>query len=70
MTGEGWAQKEGEPVVYTNPSDIVYFAPGEKHWHGAVPDSFMVHIAVNPAINSNGGTTWMAPVSDKEYADS
>jgi hypothetical protein len=64
------SQKEGEPVVYIHPGDIVYFAPGEKHWHGAAPDSFMVHIAVNPAINSDGGTNWMAPVSDEEYADS
>ncbi len=70
VTGEGRAQKEGEPVVYINPGDIVYFAPGEKHWHGAAPDSFMVHIAVNPAINSDGGTNWMEPVSDEEYADS
>jgi quercetin dioxygenase-like cupin family protein len=68
-SGEGRAQKEGEPVVYINPGDIVYFAPSEKHWHGA-PDSFMVHIAVNPAINSDGGTNWMAPVSDEDYADS
>ena len=48
-------------------SDVVYFAPGEKHWHGAGPVTFMVHVAVNPATASDGGTDWMDPVADEEY---
>jgi len=68
VTGEGLAQKEGEQVVEIGPGDVVYFAPAEKHWHGAAPDTFMVHIAINPATNSDGGTDWMEPVTDEQYA--
>ncbi len=68
VTGVGRAQKEGEPVVEIHPGDTVYFAPGEKHWHGAAPDTFMIHVAINPAANSDGGTNWMEPVTDEEYS--
>lgn len=68
VTGEGLAQKEGEQVVEIGPGDVVYFAPAERHWHGAAPDTFMVHIAINPATNSDGGTDWMEPVTDEQYA--
>ena len=67
VTGEGRAQREGEPAVDIGPGDVVYFAPGEKHWHGAGPQTFMVHVAINPAANSEGGTDWMEPVTDEEY---
>jgi len=67
VTGEGRAQREGEPVVEIGPGDVVYFAPGEKHWHGAAPQYFMVHVAVNPAASSGGGTEWLEPVTDEEY---
>src|ERR687890_592070 len=60
VTGKGRAQREGEPVVE--------IGPGEKHWHGAAPETFMVHIAVNPAASSDGGTDWMEPVTDEEYS--
>lgn len=46
---------------------VVYFAPEEKHWHGANPDSYTVHAAVNPAAYSNGGTDWLEPVTDGQY---
>lgn len=68
VTGTGRAQKEGEEVAEIGPGDVVYFAPGEKHWHGAGPDTFMVHLAVNPATASDGGTDWMEPVADEEYS--
>ncbi len=68
VTGEGRAQQEGEPVVEIGPGDVVYFAPGEKHWHGAGPDTFMIHMAINPANTTGGGTDWMEPVNDEEYA--
>jgi len=48
--------------------DTVYFAPEEKHWHGAAPDAYMVHLAINPANASDGGTAWQEPVTDEEYA--
>ena len=65
VTGEGRAQKEGGEVVASGTGDVVYFAPGEKHWHGAEPDTFMVHVAVNPAAASDGGTNWMEPDTDE-----
>ena len=67
VTGEGRAQREGEPAVEIGPGDVVYFAPGEKHWHGARPDTFMSHVAVNPASTTDGGTDWMEPVTEEEY---
>ncbi|HZB83090.1 MAG TPA: cupin domain-containing protein [Rubrobacteraceae bacterium] len=68
VTGSGRAQKEGEPVIEIHTGDVLYIAPGEKHWHGAGPETFMVHMAVNPATNSSGGADWMEPVTDEEYA--
>ena len=68
VTGTGRAQKEGESVVEIGAGDVVYFAPDEKHWHGAGPETYMVHIAITPAISSEGGTDWMEPVTDEEYS--
>src|SRR5581483_194548 len=42
--GVGWAQREGGPVEEIRPGDVVWFAPGEKHWHGATPNTGMTHI--------------------------
>ena len=67
VTGQGRAQREGEPTVDVGPGDVVYFAPGEKHWHGAGPDTFMSHVAINPAITTDGGTDWMESVAEEEY---
>ncbi|MDQ4106722.1 MAG: cupin domain-containing protein, partial [Actinomycetota bacterium] len=52
VTGMGRIQREGEGVLEIRAGDIVYIAPDEKHWHGAASDAFMVHIAVNPALNT------------------
>lgn len=68
LVGKCRAGTEGGPVVEIGPGDAVAFAPGEKHWHGAAPDSFMVHLAVNPAASSDGGTEWLEPVTDEEYS--
>ena len=68
VTGTGRAQKEGESVVEIGAGDVVYFAPDEKHWHGAGPETYMVHIAITPAISTEGGTDWMEPVTDEEYS--
>lgn len=67
LTGLGRIQKEGEGVLEIQPGDIVYIAPGEKHWHGAVPDTFMVHIAISPALETDGATEWLEPVTDENY---
>ena len=68
VTGAGRAGTEGGPVVGIEAGDVVFFAPGEKHWHGAGPDTFMVHIAITPALNTDGGTDWLEPVADEEYS--
>ena len=44
--GMGWAQREGEAVEEIRPGDVVWFAPGEKHWHGASPTTAMTHLAI------------------------
>ncbi len=64
--GSGRAQKEGEEIVRLAPGDVVWFAPGEKHWHGAAPDCAMTHIALQEALE---GTTadWLEPVTDAQY---
>lgn len=67
LTGVGRLQKEGERILEIQPGDIVYIAPGEKHWHGAAPDTSMVHIAINPALETDGATEWLESVTDEDY---
>ncbi|ASR36906.1 cupin [Prauserella marina] len=62
LAGRGLVQSEGGPVVILRAGDTVWVPPGERHWHGAAPDSFMVHTAI-----SLGETTWDAPVAEEEY---
>jgi len=69
IAGAGRAATEGGPVTEIKTGDVVYFAPNEKHWHGAASDAFMVHLAINPAANSDGGTAWLEPVSDEQYEE-
>ena len=68
VTGTGRVQREGESVVEIGAGDVVYFVPDEKHWHGATPDTYMVHIAISPALSTQGQTNWMEPVTDEQYA--
>lgn len=64
--GRGWVQAEGEAVREVTPGDVVWIAPGMKHWHGATRTSAMTHVAVAEA--ENGQTvTWLEPVSDAQY---
>ena len=67
ITGTGRIQKEGEGVLEIQAGDTVYIAPDEKHWHGAASDTFMVHMAINPALETDGTTDWLEPVTDEEY---
>lgn len=64
--GVGRVQREGGPVEVIRPGDVVWFAPGEKHWHGAAPGNGMTHIAVHEVVNGSA-VTWMEPVSEAEY---
>lgn len=64
--GLGWAQREGGPVEQICPGDIVLFAPGEKHWHGASPSTAMTHIAVAEKLDGKS-VDWMEHVTDAQY---
>ena len=64
--GLGWVQREGGPIEEIRPGDVVWIAPGEKHWHGASPTSGMTHIAIQEALNGKV-VDWMEKVSDNQY---
>jgi quercetin dioxygenase-like cupin family protein len=64
--GCGRAQREGGPIEEIRPGDVVIFAPGEKHWHGAAPTTAMTHIAVQEALDGKA-VEWMEKVSDEQY---
>jgi len=66
VSGLGRAQREGGPVEEIRPGDVVWFAPGEKHWHGAAPTTAMMHIAIQEALNGSP-VDWMEKVSDEQY---
>lgn len=64
--GCGWAQHEGGPVEEIHAGDIVWFAPGEKHWHGASPTMAVTHIAIQEQLDGKA-VDWMEKVSDDQY---
>jgi quercetin dioxygenase-like cupin family protein len=64
--GCGRAQREGGPVEAIHPGDVVWFAPGEKHWHGAGPTTAMTHIAIQEKLDGKV-VVWMEQVTDAEY---
>lgn len=64
--GCGWAQRKGGPVEEIRPGDVVWFPPGEKHWHGATPATAMTHIAIQERLHGKA-VDWMEQVSDEQY---
>jgi quercetin dioxygenase-like cupin family protein len=64
--GRGRVGRENGPVEEVHPGDVVWFAPGEKHWHGASPETAMSHIAIQEV---SGGKTvdWLEHVSAADY---
>ena len=66
--GVGLCQREGGPVETIRPGDRVFFEPGENHWHGAAPNRFMVHVAMQQADATGSPVTWGEHVSDEQYA--
>lgn len=60
------AQREGGPVEELRPGDTCWFAPGEKHWHGAAPDVAMTHLAIQEAVDGSAAS-WLEKVSDADY---
>ncbi|NGM22418.1 cupin domain-containing protein [Roseomonas stagni] len=65
-SGCGWAQREGGKVEVIRPGDVVWFPPGEKHWHGATATTAMSHIAVQEKRDGSP-VTWLEHVSDADY---
>jgi len=65
-SGLGWAQRAGGPIEEIRPGDVIWFAPNEKHWHGATPTIAMTHIAIQEAL---GGKVveWLEQVSEEQY---
>ena len=68
--GVGLCQREGGPIEEIRPGDRVFFEPGENHWHGATPNRFMAHIAMQQSDDSGRSVTWGRHVTDEEYAAS
>ena len=66
--GVGLCQREGGPVEVIRPGDRVFFEPGENHWHGAAPNRFMAHIAMQQTDESGSPVTWGEHVTDEQYA--
>ncbi|HEV7365695.1 MAG TPA: cupin domain-containing protein [Gemmatimonadales bacterium] len=64
--GSGWAQRASGPIEEIRPGDVVWIAPGEKHWHGATATTAMTHIAVQEALDGKA-VDWMEKVSDEQY---
>jgi quercetin dioxygenase-like cupin family protein len=64
--GLGWAQCEGGPIEEIRPGDIIWFAPDEKHWHGATLTTAMTHIAIQEAFDGKV-VEWMEKLSEEEY---
>ena len=64
--GLGWVQHEGGAVAEVRPGDVVWFPPGEKHWHGATPTTAMSHIAIQERVDGKA-VDWLEKVSDQQY---
>jgi quercetin dioxygenase-like cupin family protein len=65
-SGCGWAQREGGSIETIRPGDVIFFAPGEKHWHGATATTAMSHIAIQERLNGSS-VEWLDPVADSAY---
>ena len=68
IAGCGWAQRESGPIEEIHPGDVVWFSPGEKHWHGATPTTAMTHIAIQEQLDGKM-VEWMEKVSDGQYGE-
>ena len=66
--GIGLAQRRGGPIEVIRPGDRVFFEPGEDHWHGATPDRFMTHLAMQDVDDEGSPVTWGEHVTDDEYS--
>ncbi|WP_235964399.1 (R)-mandelonitrile lyase [Pedobacter gandavensis] len=69
MAGAGWMQREGGPIEDLLPGDVLYFLPGEKHWHGATATTSMSHVTVQEKQNDSL-VNCIAVVTDEQYLKS
>jgi quercetin dioxygenase-like cupin family protein len=65
--GVGLCQSRGGSIEAIRPGDRVFFGPGEHHWHGAAPNRFMTHLAMQQVDEEGGLVSWGERVSDEEY---
>ncbi|MEG3990353.1 cupin domain-containing protein [Microcoleus sp. S28C3] len=65
--GVGRVQRWGGPIEEIRPGDVVRIPPGQKHWHGASPNTAMTHIAIVEQLDGKS-TDWMEQVSDEQYS--
>lgn len=66
MAGFGRVQRDGGPIEEIRPGDVVWFPPGEKHWHGASPNVAMTHIAIQEQLDGKA-VDWLEKVTDAQY---
>jgi quercetin dioxygenase-like cupin family protein len=66
--GIGLVSHRGGEITEIRPGDVVYIEPGELHWHGATADRFMAHIAMQEGDENGQVVTWLAHVTDEDYA--
>lgn len=65
-SGCGCVQRDGDPIEEIRAGDIVWFAPGERHWHGASPTTAMTHIAIQEQLDGKA-VDWLEHVTDEQY---
>jgi quercetin dioxygenase-like cupin family protein len=65
-SGRGWVQTWDGPIEEVSPGDVVWFPPGEKHWHGATPTNGMTHLAIQEALDGKT-VEWLEQVSEEQY---
>jgi quercetin dioxygenase-like cupin family protein len=65
-SGLGWVQSQSGAIEEIRPGDVVWFPPGEKHWHGAAPTTAMTHVAIQEQLDGKVGD-WLEKVSEEQY---
>jgi quercetin dioxygenase-like cupin family protein len=68
LSGVGGYQLEGQPVQAIYPGDTVVIPPNSRHWHGAAPDTMMVHLAMSETDDKGQATSWFEAVSEGDYS--
>lgn len=68
ISGSGLAQREGGAIEEIHPGDVIWFPPGEKHWHGAAPTTAMTHIAIQEKLDGKTAN-WLEHVTDAQYGE-